>query len=140
MVNDLDDNPVGHADGEHVAGNHVVIDMGNSRFVMMAHLQQGSVLVAEGDVVRGGQLIAQCGNSGNTSHPHLHLQVQNGPDFFAPDLKTFPILFRDVTCIRSARPRPDAPFFVRRNDRIISESLPETSGQNPNPTHNETNP
>ena len=43
---------------------------------------------------------------------HLHLQVQSGPDFFAPDLKTYPILFRDVTCMRSKRPRADAPFFV----------------------------
>jgi hypothetical protein len=138
-VNDLDDNPVGHADGEHVAGNHVVIDMGNGRFVMMAHLQKGSVLVTEGDAVRVGQSIAKCGNSGNTSHPHLHLQVQNKPDFSAPDLKTYPILFRDVTCIRSARPRTDDPFFVRRNDRLISEPLPETPGQITNPTANETN-
>jgi hypothetical protein len=47
--------------------------------------------------------------------------VQNGPDFSDPNLKTFPILFRDVTCVRSKQPRTDAPFFVRRNDRIISE-------------------
>ena len=121
MVNDLDDNPVGHADGEHVAGNHVVIEMGNGRFVMMAHLQQGSVLVAEGDVVRGGQLIAQCGNSGNTSHPHLHLQVQNGPDFFAPDLKTYPILFRDVAgevFVQAFTPFHPAIQYARRHDFI----------------------
>jgi serine/threonine protein kinase/murein DD-endopeptidase MepM/ murein hydrolase activator NlpD len=140
VVNDLDDNPVGHADGEHLAGNHVVIDLGNDRFVMMAHLQKGSVLVAEGDAVQIGQPIAKAGNSGNTSHPHLHLQVQSGSDFSAPDLKTYPILFRDVTCLRSARPRTDAPFFVRRNDRIISESLAEIPRQNTNPTNNETKP
>jgi len=140
VVNDLDDNPLGQRDEEHLAGNHVAIDMGNGRFVMMAHLQKGSVLVAEGDVVRTGQPIAKCGNSGNTTGPHLHLQVQNGPDFYRPDLKTYPILFRDVTCVRSKQPRSDAPFFVRRNDRIISESLAEIPRQNTNPTNNETKP
>jgi tRNA A-37 threonylcarbamoyl transferase component Bud32 len=138
VVNDLDDNPLGQRDEEHVVGNHVVIDMGNSRFVLMAHLQKGSVLVKEGDAVRAGQPIAKSGNSGNTSGPHLHLQVQSGPDFSAPDLRTYPILFRDVTCMRSKRPRSDAPFFVRRNDRIISESLAETPRQNPNTPNNET--
>ena len=140
VVNDLDDNPIGQHDDEHLAGNHVVIDMGDGRFVMMAHLQKGSVLVAEGAVVRIGQPIAKCGNSGNTTGPHLHLQVQNQPDFSAPDLKTYPILFRDVKCLRSARPRVDAPFFVRRNDRLISEPIPETSGQNTNSTSHETKP
>jgi murein DD-endopeptidase MepM/ murein hydrolase activator NlpD len=126
VVNDLDDNPVGHAEGDHPAGNHVVIDMGNGRFVLLAHLQKGSVLVSSGESIRIGQPIAKCGNSGNTSHPHLHLQAQNGPDFSAPDLKTYPILFRDVTCIRSGQPRTDAPFFVRRNDRLISEPVTQT--------------
>jgi tRNA A-37 threonylcarbamoyl transferase component Bud32 len=137
VVRDLDDNPLGQRDEEHLAGNYVAIDLGNGRFVMMAHLQKGSVLVTEGDVVRTGQPLAKCGNSGNTSHPHLHLQVQSGPDFAAPDLKTYPILFRDVTCTRSARPRLDAPFFVRRNDRIISVEMPR---QNTNSTNHETKP
>jgi serine/threonine protein kinase len=130
VVNDLDDNPLGQRDEENRAGNLVAIDMGDGRCVMMAHLQKGSVLVAEGDIVRTAQPIAKCGNSGNTTGPHLHLQVQNGPDFYAPDLKTYPILFRDVTCMRSKRPRADAPFFVRRNDRIISEQPTANLGGN----------
>jgi murein DD-endopeptidase MepM/ murein hydrolase activator NlpD len=101
------------------------MDLGNGRFVLMAHLQKGSVLVAKGEIVRAGQPLAKCGNSGNTSGPHLHLQVQNQPDFSAPGLITYPILFRDVACVRSERPRADAPFFVRRNDRIISGAPPE---------------
>ena len=134
VVNDLDDNPLGQRDEENRAGNQVVIDLGNGRFVLMGHLQKGSVLVKEGDVVQTGQPIAKCGNSGNTTGPHLHLQVQSGRDFSAPDLKTYPILFRDVT--RSGRPRSDTPFFVRRNDRIIAE-VPR---QNINPTNHETKP
>jgi tRNA A-37 threonylcarbamoyl transferase component Bud32 len=120
-VNDLVDNAIGQTDDINLAGNHIVMDIGQGHFVLMAHLQKGSVRVAVGDAVHAGQPIAKCGNSGNTSHPHLHIQAQNQPDAFAPGARTYPILFRDVTCVRSKHPREDAPFFVRRNDRIISE-------------------
>ena len=121
VVNDLNDNEVGATDEEHLAGNHVVMDIGHGRFVMMAHLQKGSVSVRPNDLVHAGQPIARCGNSGNTSQPHLHLQAQNQPDAFAPGIKTYPIFFRDVICVRSTEPRQDSPFSVRRNDRIISQ-------------------
>ncbi len=87
----------------------------------MAHLKKGSVRVKVGDVVSVGQEIARCGNSGNTSQPHLHIQVQNRAEFFAPETQTHPILFRDVMCRRSNHQRADSPFDVRRNDRIIKE-------------------
>lgn len=119
-VDGFRDNAIGETDDQHLAGNYLSIDMGNGRFVVMAHLQNGSLLVSPGDRVRAGQPIARCGNSGNTSHPHLHLQVQNQPEILAPDAETYPILFRDVTCLRRRHPRKDAPFFVRRNDLILS--------------------
>jgi predicted Ser/Thr protein kinase len=116
-----DDNPPGIMDEEHLAGNHIVLEIGPARFVTMAHLQKGSILVSPGDRVQAGQVLGKCGNSGNSSHPHLHLQAQNGPELFAPETRTYPILFRDVKCTRSNRARRDAPFSVRRNDRLISE-------------------
>jgi len=39
-------------------------------------------LFKEGDSVKQGQVIAQCGNSGNTYAAHLHLQLQNTDDLF----------------------------------------------------------
>ena len=47
---------------------------------MLAHLKQGSARVAVGQRVKRGQPIAQVGNSGSSSEPHLHVQVQNGPN------------------------------------------------------------
>jgi Peptidase family M23 len=55
-------------------GNHVLLtskDFG----VLMGHLQKGSMLVRPGDRVTKGQPIAQAGNSGWTSQPHLHVQA-----------------------------------------------------------------
>ena len=59
--------------------NHVVIDIGAGRYVLMAHLMQGSLTVEIGDRVRRGQPLAAVGNNGHSSEPHLHLQVQDSP-------------------------------------------------------------
>jgi len=58
-----------------VYGNHVIIDTG-SETILLAHLRPGTVAVAVGDPVRSGQLLGQVGNSGNSTTPHLHLQVE----------------------------------------------------------------
>lgn len=60
-------------------GNSVVIDHGNGEFSLLAHLQKGSVRVAVGDTVTQGQAIGLLGNSGDTSGPHVHYQLQDGP-------------------------------------------------------------
>jgi hypothetical protein len=121
VVNDREDNPIGQTDGKNPAGNYLSIDIGGGRYVLMAHLKKGSVQVKLGDSVSAGQEIARCGNSGNTSGPHLHLQVQNRAKFFDPETQTYPIVFRDVVCRRFNRQRTDSPFDVRRNDSIIRE-------------------
>lgn len=60
-----------------ILGNHVVIDHGDGTFVGLVHLRRGSIRVREGDQVTVGDRIAACGNSGNSSEPHLHLQVMD---------------------------------------------------------------
>lgn len=61
-----------------LAGNHVVIAIGSAGpFVLLAHLQQGSVQVQPGQPVSVGVLVGRCGNSGNSTEPHLHLQVSD---------------------------------------------------------------
>lgn len=62
-----------------VDGNHVVLDLGNGRYGFYAHLTKGSVLVAPGDRVSAGQVVAKLGNRGNSSGPHLHFHVMDGP-------------------------------------------------------------
>lgn len=63
-------------------GNCVIIDHGNSEYSVMAHLQQGSVTVKVGDRVAPGQVIGKLGNSGDSFGPHLHYQLQSGPQLF----------------------------------------------------------
>jgi Peptidase family M23 len=63
-----------------VLGNHVVIDHGNGEFSIYAHLKQGSVRIAVGAQVKSGDVIAALGSSGNSTEPHLHFQMCDGPD------------------------------------------------------------
>lgn len=59
-----------------LTGNFVVIKHGTV-YSLTAHLKQGSVLVKKGDIVKAGQKIGLCGNSGNSSEPHVHFHVQD---------------------------------------------------------------
>jgi Peptidase family M23 len=60
-------------------GNSVILDLGEQRYAMYAHMQPGSIQVRVGERVRMGQLIGLVGNSGNSLAPHLHFQVTDGP-------------------------------------------------------------
>jgi hypothetical protein len=60
---------------ETVTGNSVVLDLGDGRFAVYAHLVAGSLRVKAGDRVRRGDVIGLLGNSGNSTGPHLHFHV-----------------------------------------------------------------
>ncbi|MEU2108322.1 M23 family metallopeptidase [Streptomyces sp. NPDC019507] len=63
-----------------ILGNRVVLDLGDGTWAVYAHLRRGSLAVREGERVSAGQLLARCGNSGNSTEPHLHFQLMDGPD------------------------------------------------------------
>jgi len=64
-------------DVEHLAGNHILIE-GEGIEILLAHLKEGSIIVKEGDIVTTNSILAQVGNTGNTSEPHLHIHVETG--------------------------------------------------------------
>jgi hypothetical protein len=77
----LADNPPGVMDAANPAGNHVILDLDNDEYALLAHLKANSILVEKGEDVEPGQLVGECGNSGNTSEPHLHFHLQDNPEF-----------------------------------------------------------
>lgn len=60
-----------------ILGNYLVIRSDDGHHVAMAHLQRRSLTVRTGDRVAAGDVIARCGNSGNSTEPHLHIQVMD---------------------------------------------------------------
>lgn len=83
----IDDNAVGEINTVQNWGNTIVIRHTDSLFTKLSHLRKGSFKVKEGEQIKKGALLAQCGNSGRSPVPHVHFQVQNEPYIGAPTLE-----------------------------------------------------
>ena len=55
--------------------SHGMRDLGRSKAHSIA-----DTIVAIGEEVTTGQPVAECGNSGNSTQPHVHMQVMDSPD------------------------------------------------------------
>lgn len=77
-VDGVHDNVPGQMNPGQPFGNMVTLDFGGGEFGVFCHFRQGSVAVAVGDTVQRGELLGLCGNSGNSSEPHLHFHLQDG--------------------------------------------------------------
>lgn len=75
------DNEPGVMNPSAPPGNYVVIDHGNREHSLLAHFRRGSIRVAQGDTVSRGDTLGLCGNSGNSSEPHVHYHLQTGRRF-----------------------------------------------------------
>ncbi len=109
-----------------VVGNHVVIDCADGTYALCGHLQRGSVAVAIGDRVRAADVIARCGNSGNSSEPHIHVQVMDHPK---------PLYAAGVPIVLPSLATEDRPSGVPANGEHLdagaaaSASAPGTRGR-----------
>lgn len=68
---------------ETLEGNHVIVACGEV-WVLLAHMQRGSVQVAEGERVAVGAVVGRVGNSGASDEPHLHIHAQTPGTAEAP--------------------------------------------------------
>ncbi|MBT8203891.1 MAG: peptidoglycan DD-metalloendopeptidase family protein [Eudoraea sp.] len=77
VIDSIPDNIPGVMNPEDLTGNTLVLQTDIGEYILFAHLQEGSILVEEGQEVVQGEVMARCGNSGNSTEPHLHLSLQN---------------------------------------------------------------
>ena len=98
-----------------IRGNYIIIKHSENEYSCLAHLKPGSVLVSVGQAVKRKQPIALCGNSGNTSEPHLHFHIQNKQNFFISI--GLPIHFQDIQTVLC----PNYSLFDNRPVRIEGE-------------------
>lgn len=70
-------------DFNNAAGNHVVVEIAPSRYVLYAHMRPGTLSVKVGDVVKAGDLLGRVGNTGSSTEPHLHMHIDDQPSFLA---------------------------------------------------------
>jgi hypothetical protein len=71
------------ADRAQMVGNHVILECGRA-WIVLGHMQRGSVVARAGEFVEPGQVLGQVGNSGNTGEPHLHVHAQRPGSDAAP--------------------------------------------------------
>lgn len=83
VVDGVKDNKPGVMNPIYIPGNTVIIKTDNNEYLFFAHFQQHSIKVKQGQKVIQGQLLGFCGNSGNSSEPHLHFHIQNTEDMNA---------------------------------------------------------
>lgn len=89
-----------------VRGNYIVIQHSKHEYSTIAHIKKNSFCVKVGQKVYRGQQIACCGNSGNTSEPHIHFQIQQGKSFLLS--ASIPIFF---TKIKTHTILKEAPYI-----------------------------
>lgn len=92
-----------------IRGNHVLIKHSDYEYSTIAHLKPKSIFVHEGQQIKRGDLIALCGNSGNTSEPHIHYQLQDNYSFFTSaglPIPFYNIKIRDIKNYNKFDPRP----------------------------------
>ena len=101
------DMPPPQPDRAHMAGNHVILEC-DSVWIVLGHLQRGSVAVNVGQVTDLGDLLGLVGNSGNTGEPHLHVHAQRPGSAVAPlSGEPVPIRLGGRYLVRNDRVRAD---------------------------------
>jgi hypothetical protein len=102
----------GYCDAFDLRGNYIVIKHNDCEYSLIAHIMPDSITVNVGDEVKQGEVIAKCGNTGNTSQPHIHFQLQSGKNHFTS--ATLPIIFTNIQAktkinyeLLDKRPCPD---------------------------------
>ncbi|MEI7990442.1 MAG: M23 family metallopeptidase [Chloroflexota bacterium] len=84
----------GEADRSVGVGNMVMIDHQNGEFSLLCHSKHDSIVVTVGDSIKQGQKLGLCGNTGNTSQPHIHFNLQDNLRGYKA--KAIPIIFRKI--------------------------------------------
>jgi hypothetical protein len=119
-IDGVPDNTPGSLNPTSTFGNVVILQHTDSLYSVYGHLQPGKLGVKVGANVKQGTVLGLCGNSGNSSQPHLHWQLQDGPRLE----KSWGVepIFKDVALVRSGRRSTVAEYTFLKGD-LVGEPL-----------------
>ena len=80
VVDGIKDNKPGTMNPIYIPGNTVILKTSGKEYLFFAHFKQYSIKVKPGQKIRQGDLLGLCGNSGNSSEPHIHYHMQDVED------------------------------------------------------------
>lgn len=119
VIEGVRDNNPGSMNPYSALGNAVFIEHRANEVFILAHLKLGSVKVKVGDKVKAGQVIGLCGNSGNSSQPHLHYHLQNTP--IIQDGTGIKCFFDKMKIIREDKEKIEEDYSPVKDDIIVAE-------------------
>jgi hypothetical protein len=118
-IEGVDDNRPGSMNPYSALGNSVTIRHSELEYSVIAHLKRGSVRVKAGDKVSRGQVLGLCGNSGNSSEPHLHYHLQNTA--VIQDGSGIKVFFGEAKVLVDRKPLPRSDYSPVKGDVLIAE-------------------
>ncbi|WP_455204673.1 M23 family metallopeptidase [Kaarinaea lacus] len=98
-----------------ILGNYIILK-GEKCYAFLAHGRNGSIRVKAGDNVKTGQQLAEVGHSGNSTAPHLHFQLMDGPSL--KDAQGLPCCFKQYELWQDGQWRKVENGIPGRYDRI----------------------
>lgn len=121
-IDGVPDNAPGSMNPLCAVGNCLIVDHGVNEYAVYAHLQPGSLKVHKGEKVRQGQVLGLCGNSGNSSEPHLHFHLQDKAAL--QDGAGITPFFANVKCRRGDATLTESEYTFLQGDRIQPKRTP----------------
>jgi hypothetical protein len=118
IADGIESDLIGNMDEDNPGGNYIIIDIGQGKYVFFGHLKKGSIAVVEGQFIKAGTLIGYIGNSGYSTHPHLHMHVQNKPTSDSDGMITYPFRFYEMQRKRLVFWREVIDDSLLRNDKF----------------------
>ncbi len=101
-----------------ILGNHVIVRSDAGWYGAFVHFAPGSVAVTPGQRVQAGDLLGRVGHTGNSTMPHLHVQLMDSDD--ALQAKGVPCAFRAYDVLRGGAWIPVLDGVPGKTDRIRS--------------------
>lgn len=87
MEDGIDDNTIGDMNLEKNWGNSLVIKHAEDLYSQISHLKKDSIKVVKDQLVKQGEVLGHCGNSGRSPIPHVHMQFQSNPSIGSKTVK-----------------------------------------------------
>lgn len=116
VIRGVRDNAPGTMNPYMGLGNTVIIQHADYEVSVLAHFKQDSIMVAAGDRVTRGQVLGLCGNSGNSSEPHIHYHLQNTP--VIQDGQGIKCFFNNLRVLDGEIVRSEAVYSPVKNEII----------------------
>jgi hypothetical protein len=104
------------------AGNYIVIQMSENKYLFLSHLSPENMMVKEGDTIKMGSHLASLGNSGNSTFPHLHVRIQNKAEYNDSTALGLPFRFNQINRNRFGFWSGQGTPYLNRNDIFFREN------------------